>query len=214
MQMSPSVRKLALTAHVISSVGWVGALAVFLAHSIVSNVSGDVQLVRTACMAMALMTWFVILPFSLASLVTGIVQALGTTWGLFQHYWVVVKLLLTSIATGVLLLKLAPIESLAAAAADMSFTTGGLPELKASLLVHAAAGLVLLVVTTALGIYKPVGLTFRGAAILRRRSVDGVVGPRAPTPRWVKQFAVVGLLLVLATVALLHGGHGPSAHLP
>jgi hypothetical protein len=175
-----------------------------------------VQLVRTACMAMALTTWLVILPFSLASLATGLLQALGTTWGLLQHYWVVIKLLLTSIATGVLLLKLTPIESLAAAAADVSFTASGLLELKTSLLVHASAGLVLLLVTTALGIYKPAGLTSRGAAIRRRGDVDGVTGPdisAARTPRWVKQFVVVGMLLVVAVVALLHGGHGPSAQL-
>ena len=217
MQMSPSVRRLVLTAHVISSVGWVGALAVFLAHSIVSIASHDVQLVRTACMAMALTTWFVIVPFSLTSLATGLVQAWGTTWGLLQHYWVVTKLLLTSIATGVLLLKLTPIESLAAAAADVSFTINALLELKASLLVHASAGLVLLLITTALGIYKPAGLTARGAAIRRRRDVDGVTGPdvsAARMPRWVKQFVVVGMLLVLTVVvAMLHGGHGPSAQL-
>jgi hypothetical protein len=217
MQMSPSLRRLALTVHVISSVGWAGALAVFLAHSIVSIASHDVQLVRTACMAMALTAWLVILPFSLASLATGLVQALGTTWGLLQHYWVVTKLLLTSIATGVLLLKLTPIDSLAAAAADVSFATNTLLELKASLLVHASGGLVLLLAATFLGIYKPAGLTSRGAATRRQRDVDGVAEPdssAARTPRWVKQLAVVGMLLVLAMVAMLHGAHGPSVHLP
>ena len=107
--MSPSLRKLVLTAHVLSSVGWVGALAVFLAHSIVGILSQDIQLVRAACVAMALTAWFVILPFSLASFVTGLVQALGTAWGLLQHYWVAAKLLLTAVATAVLLLKLGPI---------------------------------------------------------------------------------------------------------
>ena len=216
MLMSSSLRKLTLTAHVISSVGWVGALVVFLAHSIVSLASNDVQLVRTACMAMALTAWFVVLPFSLASLATGIVQAWGTTWGLLRHYWVVVKLVLTVVATAVLLLKLTPIDSLAAAASSVSFTASDLLALKASLLVHAAAGLFLLVVTTALAIYKPAGLTSLGKAVLIRRNggLAEPVVPPARTPSWVKRFALAGLLLfLLALVLLHHGGQGPGSHL-
>lgn len=217
MLMSPPVRKLTLTAHVVSSIGWVGALAVFLAHSIVSVASPDVQLVRAAGIAMALTTWFVILPFSVASLATGLLQAWGTAWGLFQHYWVLIKLLLTLVATAVLLLKLAPIDALSTAASTASFSTNDFLELKTSLLVHAAAGLFLLLVATALAVYKPAGLISRGAAILRRRSAGAVEGdvPAARWPRWVRQFAAIGLLALLAVLAmLLFGGHGPSAHLP
>lgn len=97
--MTPAFRKLALTVHIIASVGWVGAVAVFLAHAIASTSSQDALLVRAACLAMGLTAWFVILPLSLTSLVTGLVQALGTAWGLFRHYWVLAKLLLTGLAT-------------------------------------------------------------------------------------------------------------------
>lgn len=117
MLMSPAARKFALTAHVTSSVGWFGALLVFLAHAVASLVSSDDQVVRSVCIAMGLTAWFVILPLSLASSVTGVVQALGTAWGLVRHYWVVAKLLSTAFATAVLLLKLAPISDLSAAAA-------------------------------------------------------------------------------------------------
>jgi predicted secreted protein len=217
MRMSPSIRKLALTAHVVSSVGWVGALAVFLAHAIVAFAGEDIQFVRMACMAMGLTAWYVILPFSLASFATGLVQALGTAWGLVRHYWVVVKLLLTTLATAVLLLKLEPIQRLASAAADLSFATNDLPDLKASLLVHAAAGLVLLLAITVLGIYKPAGLTHRGAATERKRNAIPIALdlPSAGLPRWVKVCLVLAMVLVLlSVVALLHGGHGPTAHLP
>jgi hypothetical protein len=57
--------------------------------------SEDAQIVRAAYLAMHLTTWFVIVPLCLAALLTGIVQSLGTTWGLFRHYWVVTKILLT-----------------------------------------------------------------------------------------------------------------------
>jgi hypothetical protein len=215
MLMSPSIRKLALTAHVVSSVGWVGALAVFLAHSIVSVASQDVQVVRAACLAMALTAWFVILPFSLASLATGLLQALGTAWGLLRHYWVLIKLLLTLVATTVLLLKLAPISSLATAVKALAFTSTELPDLKASLLAHAVGGLFVLLVATVLAIYKPAGVTWRGARFLNPQHSGnaGLAVSQAGTPRWVKPFAMVGLLFaLLAVLAFFHGGHGPGAH--
>jgi hypothetical protein len=105
MTMTPAIRKLTLTAHVTASVGWLGALAVFLAHALASLISEDDQMVRAASLAMGLTAWFVILPLSLASLITGLVQALGTAWGLFRHYWILFKLLLAAVATIVLLLK-------------------------------------------------------------------------------------------------------------
>jgi hypothetical protein len=135
MQMPPSLRKLMLTAHVTASVGWVGALGVFLAHAVVSVASADTQLVRAACIAMGLSAWFVIFPLSLVSLVTGIVQALGTAFGLIRHYWVVFKLVLTVVATSVLLLKLAPISYLAEAALQAGSLDPNSMDVRMSLLV-------------------------------------------------------------------------------
>ena len=86
--MNPSVRRLALTTHVTSSVGWLGAVAAFLALAIAGLISNDVFLVRSSYVAMDFVTWFVIVPLSIGALVTGIIQSLGTSWGLFTHYWV------------------------------------------------------------------------------------------------------------------------------
>ncbi|MGH9252111.1 MAG: hypothetical protein ACRD0W_21725 [Acidimicrobiales bacterium] len=82
--MRSSVRKLALTAHVTFSVGWTGAVAAYLALAVAALASRDAQLVRGTYLAMEVAAaWFVIVPLSLGSLLTGLVQALGTTWGLF-----------------------------------------------------------------------------------------------------------------------------------
>ena len=118
MTMRPRLRKFALTAHVTSSVGWLGAVAGFLALAVAGLTSQDAQMVRAAYLAMDLTTWFVIVPLSLASLLTGLVQSLGTTWGLFRHYWVLAKLLLTILATVALLLHMQPISYMASAAAE------------------------------------------------------------------------------------------------
>jgi hypothetical protein len=192
--VTPALRKLALTAHVSASVGWLGALAVFLAHALASSLSEDAQIVRAASLAMALSAWFVILPLSVASLITGLVQALGTAWGLFRHYWVLFKLLLTAVATIVLLLKLQPISSLAEAAAQPAFSSGDLVGLRTSLAVHAVGGLLVLLAAATLAVYKPAGRTRYG------------------TPRWAKVFGVIVIALVLLIVAMiLGGGHGPGS---
>src|SRR5262249_17407024 len=146
---------------VAASVGWFGALAVFLAHALASLISQDVQVVRAVSLAMGITAWFVILPLSLASLITGLVQALGTAWGLLRHYWILFKLLLTTVATVVLLLKLGPISYLADMA-ETTFPSADLIGLRTSLAVHAAGGLLLLLTAATLAVYKPQGMTRYG----------------------------------------------------
>jgi hypothetical protein len=60
MIMTPSLRKLALTTHVTSSVGWLGTVGAFLAPSIAGIGNQDAQIVRAAYLAMHVTTWFVI----------------------------------------------------------------------------------------------------------------------------------------------------------
>src|SRR5437763_7261258 len=92
MTMTPGLRKFALTAHITFSVGWLGAVAAYLAVAIAGLVSRDAQMLRSGFSTMELTGWFVIVPLSFAALLTGLVQSLGTEWGLFRFYWVVVKL--------------------------------------------------------------------------------------------------------------------------
>lgn len=78
MLLVPPLRKLLLTAHITFSVGWLGAVAVFLALAITGLTSPDALLVRTAYLAMGLSSWLIIVPSSLGALLIGVVQALGT----------------------------------------------------------------------------------------------------------------------------------------
>jgi hypothetical protein len=102
MTMTPRLRKFTLTAHIVSSVGWLGSVAAFLAPAVAGLTSRDVQIVRSAYLAMELIGWYVIVPLCLASLVTGLIQALGTQWGLFRHYWVLYKFLITVVSALIL----------------------------------------------------------------------------------------------------------------
>jgi hypothetical protein len=158
----PRVRKLALTAHVVTSVGWLGAVAAFLALAVAGRESRDAETVRAAYVAADVVTRLVLVPLCLASLLTGLVQALGTTWGLFRHYWVLVKLVLTVFATIVLLLQLEPIGQLADAAADTTLSADDLGAQRDSLVLHAGGGLLVLLATAALSVYKPRGRTRYG----------------------------------------------------
>src|ERR671915_105942 len=111
--MTPRLRKFVLTAHITFSVGWLGAVVAYLALAIAALTSRDIQMVRAAYLSMELIGWFIIVPFSLAALLTGLVQSLGTQWGLFRHYWILVKFLLTVTATIVLLLHMPTIGRVA-----------------------------------------------------------------------------------------------------
>src|SRR5262245_6851716 len=108
MTMTPGIRRLTLTAHVVSSVGWLGAVAVFLALSVAGLASNDAQMARASYQVMEMITWFVIVPLCLASVLTGFASSLGTTLGLFRHYWIVVKLVITIPATIGLFFQLSP----------------------------------------------------------------------------------------------------------
>jgi len=162
MAMTPRLRKLTLTAHVTSSVGTLGAVAAFLVLAVAGLTSQDAQTVRAAYVAMELTAWFVIVPLVFAALLTGLVQALGTPWGLLRHYWVLVKLLLTVLTIVVLLLQMDGISYVASVAAETTLSSADLLGLRRSIRTHAAGGLLVLLVPVALSLYKPQGMTRYG----------------------------------------------------
>lgn len=118
MTMTPGLRKFALSVHVTATVGWLGAVVVFLALAVVGLTSPDAATVRGAYLVMEPAAWFVLVPLALASLLTGLVVSLGTAWGLFRHYWVLAKLVITIFATIVLLIYMKTFRFMAAVAAD------------------------------------------------------------------------------------------------
>ena len=157
MKMTQPFSKLVLTTHVSFSVGWLGAVAVFLVLAITGLNTMDNQLARSAYLAMDLTAWFVIVPFCLASLLTGLVQALGTKWGIFKHYWIIVKLFLTVAMTILLLLHMQPISYLADVATDPSFSNLKYSGQLIDIIAKAGAAILVLLAITSISIYKPWG---------------------------------------------------------
>ena len=159
MQMTPGVRKLALTAHVASSVGWLGSVAAFLGLALTGLTSKDVNRVKSAYIGMELTGWYVIVPLSFLSLITGLIQSLGTTWGLFRHYWVIAKLVINVLATTLLLVHMQPIAKMATLAAQPTWSPADHRQIQVQLVADAGLAAAALLVATILSIYKPRGLT-------------------------------------------------------
>jgi hypothetical protein len=214
MSMTLRLRRFALTAHVTSSVGWLGAVGGFLALAVAGLTSQDGQVVRATYLAMEVIGWFVIVPLSFASLPTGLVMSLGTEWGLFRHYWVLAKLLITVLATILLLVHMQPVGHMARVVAETTLAHGELAGLRVQLVADAAAALVALLVATALSVYKPRGMTRYGRRTQQSQGGTGVEPDRRPitAPRWVKVLGVIAVVLVLLFVMLHLTGRGLGGH--
>jgi hypothetical protein len=213
--MTPALRKLTITAHVSFSVGWLGAVAAFLVLSIAGLTSHDAEVVRGAYLSMDLISRFIIIPMCFAALATGLLQALGTPWGLFRYYWILVKFGLAIFATFALLVH--QFVAMAEAAKRVSGATAetlfsaDLDPLKAELVRAPSLAILLLLVVTTLGVYKPWGLTRYGRRKqLERRKVQQQ--PDNETPLGVKIFFAVIGVLVLVFVVLHLTGHGFEGH--
>jgi hypothetical protein len=159
--MPPGLRKFALAVHLTVSVGWVGAVAAYIPFDVATVISRDDGALRASYLAMESIARSVIVPLALASLVTGLTVSLGTKWGLFRHYWVLISLVLTTLATVVLLVEMRTIGALADMAADPTMSGDDLRALP-STLGHSVGGTVVLVVVLVLNVYKPRGMTRYG----------------------------------------------------
>lgn len=164
--MTGRLRKASLTLHVVSSVGWLGALLAFFALAIVGVTSDDVGLVRSVDRVGEALTLYAIAPLAVVSFVSGVVQGLRSKWGLLRYYWVVCKLGITVIATVVLLMYTQTVGHFA----DLAASDATLEQLRApTFVLHSGAALILLLAATILAIFKPPGLTAYG----RRRASEG-----------------------------------------
>jgi hypothetical protein len=164
-RLSRKARRLALTAHVAVSVGWLGLDLGLLTLGLTGLLSGDPQLQRAAYRVMGLFGDVLIIPISLASLLTGLLVSLGTHWGLFRYYWVAAKFWLTLGATTASIFALraqigAAVHRLPATSTDPGpLDIGGTA---ASLVAAPSVALLVYLAATALSTYKPWGRTAAG----------------------------------------------------
>jgi len=170
-------------------------------------IAGFVRSGGLAYLAMNLLGQFVIVPLSLTALATGVVQALGTEWGLFRHRWVLAKLLLTLFSTIVLIAKIPLMGHAARLAAEMPSPNADLREAEMQLLVHSAGGLLALVVIITLSVFKPWSLTrYRNSELQNLRSVPQPTELGTTSVRPKILLGVIGVILAIFLVLHLAGG--------
>lgn len=85
-------RKVWQITHIVSAVGWLGIEVCVLGLTAIGVTSDDADTVRTAHDAAVLLADTFFLPATVLMLLSGLVLALGTRWGLLRYYWVAVKL--------------------------------------------------------------------------------------------------------------------------
>lgn len=226
MTLKPGLRKFTLTAHITLSVGWLGAVVAYLAVAIAGLTSHDAQMARAAYLSMEVIGWFVIVPFSLATLLAGLVQSLGTQWGLFRYWWVSVKFLFTAGGAIVLLRHMQAVTRMSDVARDMTLSATDFRALRIQLVVHAGGGLLVLLAATALSVYKPWGMTPYGRRKQHERcevlpadlpsrpesDVVAVLGFATKTPRWVYVVGIHAIVLALLFLVVHLTGGGVRSH--
>jgi uncharacterized membrane protein len=165
---------------------------------------------RAAFIMMRVIGIGVLVPLSLGALVSGLVQSLGTRWGLIRHYWVLTKLVLTLGATALLLLhQFTAITEAATIAADANALGGAaLHQLGLQLLADASLAIVVLVAITIIAVYKPWGRTRFG-----QRGVAVAPPTRKPWSLRILIGAIVAFVVAFITLHLTgHGMHHRHAH--
>jgi hypothetical protein len=200
-------RKALLASHITFSAGWLGAVAVFLVLATTALKSDNSLLVRSCLISMELSAWCIIVPFCLTSFVTGVVQALVTKWGLFKHYWIIVKLILTLASTILLLFHMGPINDLANDAKSSLFSKSQQTENIINLISKSGAAIFALLVITTISIYKPWGKI----QLTQRYNNNLQINPQSTSTfkKNIRLYGIIGLVILLVIIIIKHllGGH-------
>lgn len=156
-RLSRRARVALLTVHVATSVGWLGLDGALVALEVTGLGSGDPTERAGIAAAMGVLASWVLIPVVFTSLVSGLVLALSTPWGLVRHWWVLVKCAITVVLTGTGLLLMLP-------RLDQIIAGDGAP-VRMQSLVGRSVALVLLLVATWVSVAKPWGKTPHGRAV-------------------------------------------------
>lgn len=208
MTFSSAMRKFGLTTHIAFSAGWFGGVAGFFVLAIAGLVSKNSQLVTANYISMEMLGWFAIVPFCMGTFFSGVLQSLGTEWGLFKHYWIAVKLVLTVIATIVLFVHMQPVSHVADIASKDGLTNTQLRGLRIQLIADAGAALLVILVAIGLSVYKPWGRIKYEYGVAQETWTIPVTGTR----KWLLYLIALLILLVLFLFAYMHVSENGFSH--
>ncbi|MGS2615924.1 hypothetical protein ACVCAH_15580 [Micromonospora sp. LZ34] len=159
-RLPPPARKALLTLHLVTSLGWLGVDLVLLTLGVAVLRGADPAAVYPIS---ALVGAVLFAPLSVAVWLVGVASALLTPWGLLRHRWVLVKFLLTTVMTALVLFVLTPTLR-HAGEAGAAFPVRE----RIDLVVAPSVSTGLLIVATVLSTYKPWGRLRRARTAARR----------------------------------------------
>ena len=163
--LPPGPRKALLAVHVIVAVAWIGLDLCLLVLAVTAAVTDDPLLRRAAYLALGQLGGTLIIPVSVAALVTGIALAAGTRWGLVKYRWVLVSLLLTTPMTAAVIFAQLPLlQDAAHAAATHTSVAAAIGGKRFSVIIAASAEMVVLITVAVINTVKPWGRTRRASA--------------------------------------------------
>lgn len=160
-RLRPGARKFLLTVHIAASVGWLGMSLCLLVLDLTGVFSTDPRLQKAVFTASSTLATTIGPPVAIAAFASGVAISLGTKWGLWRHWWVVVSLVGTGIMTVLVVFSLGPMLTEVATAALAA--PPGVPVLDAvgdrvaSAIAAPSVAVVALTVLTGLNVFKPRG---------------------------------------------------------
>lgn len=161
-----------LIVHVVSSVGWLGVELAALALCLTGLAATDPATVHAMFTAASVLAETMLLPAAILVAVSGLVLSLGTKWGLFRYYWVVVKL---AIGGALFVASAFTLEAALATATDLTARGAPLGGEGVSLAGMMAVIAILALTATVVSIVKPWG------RINRRRTAAPARATRTTT---------------------------------
>jgi hypothetical protein len=143
--------------HVAVSVGWLGLDGALVALEVTGLGTSDPGGRAGIAAAMAAIVVWVLIPVVFCSLVSGLVLALSTSWGLVRHWWVLIKCGIVAVLTATGLLMMLPRLH--------QIIDGDAEPVGMRMLLGRAIALALLLAATGLSVVKPWGKTPHGRSV-------------------------------------------------
>jgi hypothetical protein len=162
------LRKFLVFIHITTSVAWLGAVIAYLCIAVVGLRNSDDKRMVGSLQNMVLIGDDVLIPLSIGAFASGVVVSLTGPWGIVRHWWITITLLLAAVSVLILEKHMTTVTFIDKAASSGSLSLKALSHMRGELSKHPAGGLIILLIASALSVYKPPGLTPYGKKALAR----------------------------------------------
>lgn len=163
LRLPPRLRKSMLFVHIVTGVGWMGTDIALMILVFGALRSDDAERVAASYLATAYIGVLAVPVLAVAMTISGIILSLGSGLGLFKHWWVFVKLLISLVLCVLVWLALLPelttLPDMVEMGASADQVRDRLGEATVGLLFPPVVSFTMMAVASLLSIFKPWGRT-------------------------------------------------------